>query len=111
MEINMTLGEILGIIGIVGGIIAVWIDARIRINALEIRMEEVRVKQSKDYEVLKELIQQSFLQIDLDRDSEYKYIKEGVKEIKEKVEIISTAIIELQKEHYANHKIKEYGKS
>ena len=106
----MTLGEILGIIGIVGGIIAVWIDARIRINALEIRMEEVRVKQFKDYEVLKELIQQSFLQIDIDRDAEYKYIKEGVKEIKEKVEIISTAIIELQKEHYANHKIKDYGK-
>ena len=48
--ISLSLTEILGIVGVVGLILGVWIDARIRIASLEVRTQMLREQFDKSCE-------------------------------------------------------------
>ncbi len=66
-QLSLTLAEILGIIGLLSMIVGVWIDARIRISSLEIKMKgiisilesHIESNDSKFIEYAKEMREQS----------------------------------------------------
>ncbi len=92
---EMNLSDILTILVICGGLIGVWIDARLRISALELKLKLHSEQQEKD-----------FLQFGLDNDyllNEVKNImcevKEMLKEQNDRRHELEISLQQLQIEH------------
>lgn len=47
-ELGLTFGQILALLTVLGGIVAAWVNVNIRVKAIEVELENVKLQRAQD---------------------------------------------------------------